>query len=212
MSTSLRSARRLTQVICGLSLLLAPAWAAAQSGRYALDPVHTRVMFLVDHAGFSRALGTFSGSSGTLVFDPEDWRSARLDVSLPLQRLALGDGDWNAATLDLLDADDYPVAHFVSTRIEPVAADAAHVCGDLTLHGVTRELCLDVQLNQLKRYPLPPFRRTAGFSASGDLQRSDYGIDDWSTLIGDTVEIRIEAEAVYEGRAEEPAMSHEATP
>ncbi|RBD06028.1 polyisoprenoid-binding protein, partial [Xanthomonas oryzae pv. oryzae] len=67
-------------------LLLLPALAltslvaTAAPERYALDPVHTRVLFAVEHAGFSKALGTVSGTSGTLIFDPDDWAAARLDV------------------------------------------------------------------------------------------------------------------------------------
>src|SRR5690606_28243389 len=78
----------------------------AGTARYALDPVHTRVIFAVSHAGFSQALGTVSGSEGSLEFDPDDWGSARLEVRVPLQRLDLGDADWNRATLagNLLDA------------------------------------------------------------------------------------------------------------
>lgn len=189
---------------CGLLLLVPPTAVAAEPGLYALDPVHTRVLFLIDHAGYSRALGTVSGSTGSLAFDPDDWRSARLEVTVPLNRLDLGDADWNTAAHDMLGAEDFPLAQFVSTRIEPVAADAARICGTLTLHGVSRDWCLDVQFNQLRRYPLPPFRRTAGFSASGHLQRSDFGIDRWAGLVGDTVELRIEAEAVYRGQADAP--------
>lgn len=175
--------------------------AAAEPARYALDPVHTRILFAVDHAGYSRALGTVSGSTGSVVFDPEDWTSARLEVEVPLARLDLGDADWNAAALRMLGAQAHPVARFVSRRVEPVAADAARVCGDLTLGAATREFCLHVQFNQLRRYPLPPFRRTAGFSAAADLSRSDFGVTSWATLVGDTVELRIEAEAHYLGPA-----------
>lgn len=169
--------------------------------RYEIDPVHTRVQFALDHAGYSRAIGTVSGSTGTITFAPGDWTDAKVDVTVPLARLDLGDADWNEAALDILDAGDHPTARFVSTRIEPISPWAAHVCGDFTLHGTTREACLDVVFNQVARYPLPPFHRVAGFSASGHLQRSDFGVDDWSSLIGDTVEVRIEAEAKYVGRA-----------
>lgn len=201
---------------CALAL---PWHAQAETARYALDPVHTRVMFAVDHAGFSTALGTVSGSSGELVFDPDDWSGARLQVSVPLTRLELGDPGWNRATLagNLLDAATYPVATFVSTRIEPVDAQQALVFGMLTLHGVSREVRLDVRRNALKRYPLPPFRRTVGFSATTTLSRKAFGIDAWPTVIGDTVELRIEAEAVRvrgPGAEEpiDPATSDDATP
>lgn len=181
-----------------LPLALLSVAAAAASARYALDPVHTRVVFAVSHAGFSNAIGTISGSTGTLEFDPEDWTTARLEVRVPLARLDLGDAKWNAAALagTLLDAQRHPEARFVSTSVQPRAGNRACVCGELTLRGVTRPLCLDVTLNALKRHPLPPFRRTAGFSATATLSRAEFGITAWRSVIGDTVELRIEAEAV----------------
>lgn len=194
-----------------LACLLLPLSASA-ADRYRLDPVHTRVLFAVEHAGFSQALGTVSGNEGVLEFDPDDWRSARLDVVIPIARLDLGDDKWNQATLarNLLDGQRHPQARFVSTRIEPVDAHNARVHGLLTLRGVTREVVLDVRLNALKRHPLPPFRRTAGFSATATLQRSDFGIDAWQSVIGDRVELRIEAEAVRDDNARAPDATGQA--
>jgi len=194
----------LTRHCVAIALLLplaaaAPARAAGPE-TYGLDPVHTRIMFAVSHAGFSQAIGTVSGSRGRLVFDRDDWRSATLEVEVPLTRLDLGDPRWNRAALaaNLLDGKRHPLARFVSDRVEPdpIEPGRARVCGRLSLHGATRPLCLDVRLNALKRHPLPPFRRTAGFSAVARLSRADYGIDAWKSAIGDEVELRIEAEAV----------------
>lgn len=191
-----------------LALLLctAPWPALAATDTYRLDPVHTRVQFAVEHAGFSHALGTVSGSEGVLVFDPQDWPAASLNVRVPIQRLDLGDEAWNKATLarNLLDAGRYPEARFVSTRVEPVDANHANVIGQLTLRGVTREITLAVTLNALKRHPLPPFRRTAGFSATATLSRSAFGVDAWPSMIGDAVQLRIEAEAVRDRNAADP--------
>jgi len=180
--------------------------SASAADRYRLDPVHTRVLFAVEHAGFSQALGTVSGSEGVLEFDPDDWGSAHLDVVVPIARLDLGDGKWNQATLarNLLDGERHPQARFVSTRVEPLEAGHARVHGLLTLRGVSREVALDVRLNALRRHPLPPFRRTAGFSATATLQRSDFGITAWPSVIGDRVELRIEAEAVRDDNARAP--------
>ncbi|WP_425502256.1 YceI family protein [Pseudoxanthomonas sacheonensis] len=171
--------------------------ARAASAAYELDPVHTRVMIAVEHAGFSKAIGTVSGSSGHLQFDPEDWTTAKLEVSVPLQRLDLGDEKWNQAVLarNLLDAEQFPTASFVSTRIEPIDPQHASVYGTLTLHGVAKEVKLEVTFNALKRHPLPPFRRTAGFSATATLSRAEFGIDAWKSVIGDSVELRLEVEA-----------------
>ena len=186
---------RLAFLILLLSSGIPPVLAASAS--YELDPVHTRVLLAVEHAGFSSALGTVSGSSGELRFDPDDWSTARLEVSVPLQHLDLGDEKWNRAVHagNLLDTAKFPVATFVSTRIEPIDPRHASVYGTLTLHGVSKEVKLDVTLNALKRHPLPPFRRTAGFSATATLSRADFAIDAWKSVIGDRVELRLEVEA-----------------
>lgn len=197
-----------------LLLLALPLGAVAEPARYELDPVHTRVLFSVSHAGFSKALGTVSGSTGELWFDADDWRSARLTASVPMSRVDLGDEKWNKATLagNLLDVEDHPVATFVSTRVEPVDATRARVHGLLTLRGVERNAVLDVTLNAAKRHPMPPFRRTVGFSASTTLSRKDFGIDAWASMIGDEVELRIEAEATRRrGSADDDAPT-QATP
>ena len=177
----------------------------AASASYELDPVHTRVLVAVEHAGFSKALGTVSGSTGHLAFDPDDWSTARLEVSVPLQRIDFGDSQWNQAVLagNLLDTDTHPLARFVSTRVEPIDLLHATVYGTLTLHGVSRDVQLDVALNALKRHPLPPFRRTAGFSATAVLSRAEFGITAWKSVIGDRIELRLEVEAVR-SRATDP--------
>lgn len=200
---------RLGVALLLMSLSVLPARAASVA--YELDPVHTRIMIAVEHAGFSKAIGTVSGSSGHLQFDPEDWTTARLEVSVPLQRLDLGDEKWNQAVLarNLLDVEEFPTATFVSTRIEPIDPQHASVYGTLTLHGVAKEVKLDVTLNALKRHPLPPFRRTAGFSATAALSRADFGIDAWKSVIGDSVELRLEVEATRTRKDDDDNDEHD---
>ncbi len=217
-----------------------PTRVMAQVEGYRLDPVHTRVLFTVSHAGYSQAIGSVSGSQGVLAFDPSNWRTAKLSVEVPLQHLDMGNAGWTRAVTArrFLDVARYPVAKFVSSRVEAVAsepldADAgagahhgstsrddvagdsvagddvagddvprrARVCGKLTLHGTQRDLCMDVTFNKLKHYPLPPFRTTVGFSATATLKRSDFGITAWKSLVGDEVQLRIEAEAQRDGDA-----------
>ncbi|HZX79718.1 MAG TPA: YceI family protein [Lysobacter sp.] len=177
-------------LLLALSLLPAPALAEV----FSIDPVHTRVMVAVEHAGFSRALGTVSGSSGRIAFEA-GWKDAHVDVAIPLDRLDFGDAGWNRAVQRLLDTSRTPGARFVSDRVTPRDATHAEICGTLTLHGVARPLCMDATLNALERHPMPPFRRTLGISATTRLDRFDYAIDAWPTVIGRDVEIRIELEA-----------------
>lgn len=205
---------RLPSIALVVGALLSHAVArAAEPEVYAVDPVHTRVMVAVGHAGFSKALGTVSGSTGSVWFDPEDLAATRWDITVPLTRLDFGDAKWNAAVqaASLLDAQRHPHARFVSTSVTAIDAQHARACGDLTVRGVTAPLCLDVTLNAVKRHPLPPFRRTAGFSACGTLSRKAYGLEAWPNVIGDSVELRIEAEVVR-ARNDEPASAPDTVP
>jgi polyisoprenoid-binding protein YceI len=186
---------RAALVLC----MFAPWTAPASPARFELDPVHTRVLVSIGHGGYSEAMGTVSGSEGTLVFDPDDWSVARLEVEVPLERLDFGDAGWNAAVQRMLGTDRHPVARFVAEDAEPVDDGTARVCGRLTLRGTTRRLCMQVRANRLARHSMPPFRLTAGFSATTTLMRSDFGIDDWPRLVGDEVTLRIEAEARHAG-------------
>lgn len=201
--------RTLRSRLCLLAALAMPGAAWAASETYQLDPVHTRVLFSVSHAGFSQAMGTVSGSTGLIEFDPDDWSRARVQVSVPLDRADLGDAAWNKAVAasNLLDVKDHPRAEFVSTRVMPRGGDHFDVVGQLTLHGVTREVTLAVTFNQLKRHPLPPFRRTVGFSATTTLSRAAFGIDAWPSVIGDAVQLNLQVEATRTREALEPAAA-----
>ena len=194
---------------CLIALLALPAAASVET--FELDPVHTRVAFRIDHAGLSSAIGTFSGSTGQLRFDPDDWSTATLDVSIPLASLEIGDAKWREKVLDrtFLDADRQPAARFVSTRVEPGPAGSARVVGQLTLRGVSREVALDVKLNALKRHPMT-LRRTAGFSATATLSRSAFGMDAWRNVVGDEVELMIEVEAIRRRAAQPPSPTETA--
>ena len=198
------------------TLVLASVCAHAAETVYALDPVHTRVMFAVGHAGFSNPMGTVSGTTGTLVFDPDDWSKARVEARIPLDRLDLGDKKWNAAVLgrNFLDAGKVSGSDVRLDAHRTHRPTHAKVIGKLTLHGVTREVQLDVVFHQVKRHPMPPFRRTAGFSATGTLSRKAFAITAWPSVVGDAVEIRIEAEGTRsrDEAPEVPATSTQALP
>lgn len=194
-----------------------PALAAGPV-RYEFDPVHTRVMMAIDHAGFSKAIGTISGSQGSLLFDPQDWTSARMEVTVPMDKLDFGDSSWSAAVFAprFLHVKRYPHARFVADEVTRTDGDRGRACGKLTLHGTTRPLCMDLVLNKIARYPLPPFRRTIGFSATAQLKRSEFGMTSWRSLVGDEVELRIEAELFQRGsettRSQADAGDDDATP
>jgi polyisoprenoid-binding protein YceI len=185
-------------LLAGLWLAaLLPASALAKKQRYELDPVHSRIVFLVEHAGFSRAIGTFSGLSGQLWFDPDAPATGSVDASVPIASLELGDAKWRKSVLDptFFDAADHPAARFVSRQVESSTPTQLRVVGELELHGVRRPVTLEATFNKLDRHPLT-LRRTLGFSARTVLRRSDFGMLKWKNLVGDEVEVLIEIEAV----------------
>jgi polyisoprenoid-binding protein YceI len=192
--------RALKPIVC---LLLAIASCPVAAERWRLDPVHSRIAFVVDHAGLSRAIGTFAGVHGRLDFDPGDWRDARVEATVPLASLDLGDDDWARKVLDgtFLDAADHPLARFVSSSVEPAADGTARIAGTLTLRGVSRPVVLDARLNAAKRHPITR-RRTVGFSATAELDREAFGIDAWPNVIGKRIEVLIEVEAILDARAD----------
>lgn len=196
-----------------IALLMMHAAAAAEA-EYAIDPVHTRVAVFVDHAGFSHAIGTFSGASGTLRFDPDHPENACVDAVLALQRMDFGDSDWNQKLSGSLffASKRHPQIHFASTSVEAVDAQHLRVHGTLDLKGVQREVVLEATLNSARRHPMT-FRQTLGFSATTTLDRRDFRMGAYPNVIGNEVPVRIELEATRTGKdTDAPTTDEPATP
>jgi polyisoprenoid-binding protein YceI len=192
--------------------LLWPMVGATAARDYRIDPVHSRVMFQVEHLGFSRAIGTFSAPRGWLRFDPEDWSSATGEIELDLATLDLGDAEWNTrmARGDGFDTADHPLARWTVQRIEPTGERAFNAHGLLHFRGGDHPLTLAVTFNRLARHPLT-LRRTAGFSARATLSRTALGLDKWKSMVGDAVELQVEVEARRGRRRADDVIDDEAT-
>ena len=190
-----------TALLAGLLASAAAPEARADVEEWRLDPTHSRIVFDVEHAGFSYSMATLSKPTGRLLFDPESWEGASVEAEIPMASLDFGDEDWNDTMKGRgwFDIERFPVARFVSTLIEPIDEDEARVHGTLTVRDVSAPVTLDLRVNDVRRNPLT-LRRTAGFSATATLDRRDFGMDRSANLIGQTVRVRLEIEAVR-GRA-----------
>jgi polyisoprenoid-binding protein YceI len=195
---------------CVAGLLMTCAHAAQE--HFVIDPVHTRIAFRVDHLGLSHSIGTFSGANGTLDFDQADWHGAKLDVSIPLDKLEMGNDGWKKKVLSdaFLDSAKQPVAHFVATSVAPIDITHAKVTGTLSLRGRDSTVVLDVTLNGVKRSLYTVFRKTAGFSATTTLHRKELGMDAYPGAVGEDVTIDIEAEASVNAKGDKPASAEPA--
>ncbi|MEO6173030.1 MAG: YceI family protein [Arenimonas sp.] len=186
------------KLFAGLLLLfVGNAYADVES--FVVDPIHTRVAFMVSHAGFSNPIGTFSGTTGQLQFDEADWSQSSVSVNIPVPSLNLGDAHWQEKILDgtFFDAKKFPAATFVSQRIDKLSGNTGIAHGTLTIHGISQPVDLDFTFNALKRHPLS-FKRTIGFSATATLSRKAFRMNAWANLIGDGVKIIIELEATHD--------------
>ena len=187
---------------------LACAWLAALAAavalpakadveRWRIDPVHTQVLFSVDHLGFSKPVGRFTGVSGTLAFDPGIPRDVECTIAIDARTLSFGDGDWDAKVRSdaFLDAAKHPSIRFACERYEPASARAGRLFGALTVRGVARPVALDVAINRIGRnsYSL---KHVAGFSATATIRRSEFGLRRMLPAVGDELSIRIELEAI----------------
>ena len=186
-----------------------PAPTDVRSGVFRMDPAHTRVMFGVSHLGFAEYTAFFRRCAATLDFDPEVPAKMKLEATVDPSSVETlypdASLDFNAviAGADFLNAKAFPEIRFVSTSVRLTAPDAAAVTGDLTLHGVTRPVTLRVRFNGgYAGHPLDPGGARIGFSATGTVFRSDFGIvlgipEPGTTIgVGDAVSIRIETEFV----------------
>ena len=193
---------------CLPAILLAclPASALAAEEAWRLDPVHTQIHFSVDHLGFTHAMGLFKVREGLLQFDPADLTRCRVDVTVDVGSLLMGDSKWQetVTSWQFLNIKRWPLARYTAQHCEKTADNEGVVQGSLELHGESAPLALRFRLNKVGNDPYS-FRHTAGFSAQGEIQRSTYGMNKLLTAVGDKIELRIEMEAVRDRGGSHPA-------
>lgn len=170
--------------------------AQAAPTRYDLDARHTQVRFGWTHFGFSHMTGRFDQVQAQFQFDPQDPAKSSVVVDIPIAGIDTGVPalDEHLKSADFFDATQYPTATFRSTRVDSVGPKALKVTGDLTLHGVTKPVVLDVTINQVGPYPMGG-RASAGFDASTTLRRSDWGIKAYVPNVSDEITLSISTEA-----------------
>jgi polyisoprenoid-binding protein YceI len=183
--------------------LLALAPALALAGTWNIDPAHSQTSFGVKHLVISTVRGEFGKTTGTLSLDEADLSRSRVEATIDASTVATRNADRDAhlRSPDFFDVARYPTITFRSTRVEAAGPGALKVTGDLTLHGVTRPVVLDVQSSPEVKGMGGEARRA--FQATARINRQDYGLR-WNKaveagpVVGDEVTIAIEVEAVRE--------------
>jgi polyisoprenoid-binding protein YceI len=182
----------------------APSIQGIPAGGYTFDKAHTSLIFRVSHMGYSNFTAAISGVDGKLQFDPAKPTDSKIAATVDPNSLAFSNPPKGFLEQikgeEFLDAKKYPKITFTSTSVELTGPATAKVTGDLTLHGVTKPLVLDVTFNGGYGGMVQDPHARIGFSAKGSLKRSDYGVSfgipaPGSNMgVGDNVEITLETE------------------
>lgn len=176
-------------------LLAGNAFAAPLS--YKIDPNHTDVIAGWTHFGFSHPTARFGLVDGVIVYDAASVGESSVKVTIPLSGINSGvpDLDEHLRSSDFFEAEKYPTITFNSTKTEAAGDNKLRVTGDLTVHGVTRPVVLDVTLNKAGDHPMSK-RAAIGFDAVTTIKRSDFNIAKFVPNVSDEISIRITTEAM----------------
>jgi len=165
-----------------------------------LDPSHVEAGFAVRHLMISHVKGRFGTVVGTVLVQGDDFATAQVDVTIDAASVDTREPkrDEHLRSADFFNVEKFPTLTFKSRRVEPTDPDHYRLIGDLTIHGVTREVALDVVTEGLVRDPWG--NEKAGFSAKGLIKRSDFGLH-WNAaletggfVVGDEVKLSIDVE------------------
>ncbi len=181
-----------------LTALLALATVPLHATTYTLEPDYTQGVFRWNHLGFSSPAAQFAQGEGTLEFDQADPTKSSVKVTIPLSSLNTGVPalDDHLRSADFFETVKFPAATFKSTRVEKGAvADHFKLTGDLSLHGVTKPVTLDVTVIKVGSNPRTSIP-TVGFDATTTLKRSDFGLGKFVPQVSDEIQMRITSQAV----------------
>jgi polyisoprenoid-binding protein YceI len=164
-------------------------------GRWTLDPLHSAVNFTIRHLGIAKVRGRFTGvEAGLYVGRTAD--EIRVTATIDLASIDTGnpDRDAHVRASDLLDVEKRPTMVFRSTRVSGEGGDWT-MEGELTIGDVTRPVTLAVEFGGLVEVPMDSSRH-AGFEATGEIRRSEFGLDFAPGLLGEVVKIQLDMQFV----------------
>ncbi len=196
--------RRSAAILCGIALFVGFA-GVAEAANWKVDPSHTTVGFSVSHI-FTSVQGRFDRFEGTIVFDPDEPESAVVRASVDAASINTNHAkrDKHLRSSDFFDVEEHPTLAFESTGgVREMVGGRGKLPGNLTIRGVTKPVVFDVVYRGQGKDPWGNVR--AGFAATLTIDRKDYGLN-WNEvletgglLVGEEVEIRIDAEGILGG-------------
>jgi polyisoprenoid-binding protein YceI len=186
-----------TTLLAAATLLPAMSFAA----EYKIDPAHTNVTFTAPHMMISKVKGRFDKIDGSFNFDEKTQKLDGLMVTIKSDSVNTNekDRDKHLRSPDFFDVDKYPEIKFKSTNVKYEGNKPEKVEGDLTIHGVTKKVTLDVDYRGSTKDPMG--NQVVAFEAETKVNRKDFGLnwnkamDKGGFVVGDDIKIEIDGEA-----------------
>ncbi len=168
--------------------------AANAADTYAIDPVHSALIFKAHHLGAGFTYGMFTDMSGTIVHDAANPAASSIDLTVKVDSLTTHEGkrDQHLKSPDFFNAKQFPTITFKSKSVSKVDDKTMNVVGDLTMHGVTKSVTAKVTHTGTGKNPQGT--QIIGFETSFPVKRSDFGITYWLPQIDDEVPLIISLE------------------
>lgn len=189
-----------TRLLSGL-VLLTGLHAFAQTTKWQIDPAHSDALFSVRHMGISNVHGSFSHVTGTVTYDGKNVTGSSVDATIDTTTVNTDNTmrDKDLKSPNFFDVAKFPTMHFVSTKLTNEGGQLK-LHGNLTMHGVTRPVVLD--MDPMGKSLQDPFGKTRrGFTATTTLNRRDFGLV-WNgqlksgdAVVGDEVKVTLEIES-----------------
>ena len=166
-----------------------------QAGEYQLDSNHAALLFKVQHLGLSTYVGRFNKFDAQLNFDPNNMAAASLKAVVIINSIDINNADLSATLQSdtWFSSDQYAQALFVSHTVTPISDTSFNFTGDLTLRGVTKLVTFKATFHGGADNWITG-KYTLGFSAVGQIKRSDFGMDSYIPIVGDQIDLEIYAE------------------
>src|SRR2546427_3311251 len=176
------------------------------AGVYEIDGAHTSVEFVGRHLMITKVRGRFSAVRGQITIDEEPTKS-HVEVEIGVASVSTGNGDRDThlKSGDFFDVEHYPTITFASTGVKPLRDNTWELAGDLTVHGTTKPVTLQVDFDGGGASPMGDER--IGFSAATEVNREDFGLT-WNValetgglLVGKTARIELSVQAIAAAKA-----------
>lgn len=172
--------------------------AKVPAGTYVLDKRHASLTLRIVHMGFSHYTLRMDGLDGSFTYDPANWQATKVSFTVDPKSVDTTDNAFNKQIEGYFEADKYPTISFVSTAIQGDVQDGqtkGTVTGDLTFHGVTKPVTLDVTFDGAG-HGVTPLGTRLGFSGATRIKRSDFGLSNFilNQYTSDDVDVIFEVE------------------